>query len=318
MATALLSYELTTNRTLALPAVWRRKDGYLLAATIVLEISLTTALMRLTDYLRGEWVSNVMMGALFGQCFLLGLWGALGGLRAVPRWLLIGATWIAGTLALEIATEAPYRWEAGLDLPQLLWQKLVVDVLGNLFEVLVFGGLIISGFACLLLPLRRLAGWRIDFDPAYYRSATGRTGQAGLMDIAALMCACALPMSLIRLVMNSEEVESGEILMLPVMIAAIAPTAAAAAWAVLARRRVSWWLAAAALWTIAMSWFHSLGAQWTDALDFFNGSQRYWGLCPQVLLLHASIAGVVVVTLGGLRLCGLSLIVVGGQILTSE
>jgi hypothetical protein len=247
-----------------------------------------------------------------GQCFLLGLWGALGGLKTVPRWLLVGLTWIAGTLAFQIANAAPHHWELELGFARLQWEKLAGDILDNLFEALAIGALIISGLNCLLLPLRRLAGWRIDFDPAYYRASEVRRGQVGLMDFAALLCACALPLSLIRLLAGNNDADMGEVLGIPLVMLVFVPTASVAALAVLARRRVLAWLTAAALGMVAMSWCHSWAAKSIDALSMFSTSQTVWGLNPSAILMHGGVFGVVVLTLGSLRLCGLSLITIRG------
>jgi hypothetical protein len=314
MATATLGYELAAGETLAAPAVWRRKDGYLLATAVFLEIVLAVTLIRLTHHFHGQWVEMLFSGALCGQVFLLGLWAALGGLNAAPRMVLVVLAWLAGSLAFQVASELPDTWQPGAFLLPTRLLDLTSKVLDNLFEVLIVGGILVSTFAALLLPLRRLAGWRIDFSPTYYRSIRGRRGQVGLMDFAALTCAVALPLSLVRLMAGTDGTDANEALLAPVLVVTIGLSAAPAAFAVMARRRVAWWLVAAAIWTVGVSWLNSLVAARLDAFDFFGGTESYWGLYAGAVLMHGAIASVIVLTLGGLRLCGLSLIAVGGQI----
>ena len=313
MATATLGYELAARETLAAPAIWQRKDGYVLAAAIFLEIALAVTLIRLTDYIRGDWVGNAVVGVLLGQCFLLALWAALGGLSAATRMVLVVLAWLAGSLAFQFANAAPNAWQLGSHLSQAALLELLNEVLERLFEVLAMGGILVSALAILLLPLRRLAGWRIDFSPTYYRGIRGRPGQVGLMDFAAFTGAAALPLSLVRLLAGTENMGSSDAIIVPVLIATIGLTAAPAAYAVMAKRRVAWWLAAAVIWMVGISWLNSLAAARLDGFDLFADSQSIWGLNSGTVLLHVGIAGVVALTLGGLRLCGLSLIVVGNQ-----
>ena len=311
MATATLDCDLAPAAARELPAVWRRKDSYLLAATVMLEIGLAATLLRLSNYVRPPWINDITSGALLGQCFLLGLWGALGGLKTVPRWLLVGLTWIVGTVAFQIANEAPSGWEQGIGATRFTWQQLVADVLESMFEALAISALIVSGFACLLLPLRRLAGWRLDFDAAYYRAAGGRRGQLGMMDFAGLLCACTFPLSLIRLLAASDQAALAEVLEIPLLLLVFVPTASLAAAAVMSRRRVGWRLAAAVMGVLLLSCLHSRAADAIPALSTFSSSYSVWGVSARAVCMHCGMAAVIVLTLGGLRVGGLSLIAVG-------
>jgi len=60
-----------------------------------------------------------------------------------------------------------------------------------------------------------------------------------------------------------------------------------------------------------MSCLHSWAAESIQILSCFSNSQTVWGIRSGAVCLHAGIAGVVALTLGGLRLCGLSLITIG-------
>ena len=240
--------------------------------------------------------SAVMIAWLFSQCFLLGLWAALGGLSTVPRWLAVGGASAIGALSTASAMTRG-------DWAEYLTVTPAIGVLALLCS---------SAFAVVLLPLRRLAGWRVDFDAAYHPSDGRRRGQLDLMDFAALTCAVALPLTLGRALaelMGGDVVELA--IIVPIVGAIIFTVAAPTAYVVLARQRMWLSLAGIALWVFVLSLGYSKLALYLPDLNFFGGGrQRSWGIDWAILAFHMGIAASVALPLGLLRCCGLKLLVV--------
>jgi hypothetical protein len=117
----------------------------------------------------------VSFGMLPGQLFLLGLWLAYGGLHFAARFLTVAAAMLHGAAAICLA----------------------LDVDRESAQVIIKGAtiLLLVGYA-VLVPLRTLLGWRIDFDPAYYRLSPGRAMQLRLKHILLYTAVCALPCAL--------------------------------------------------------------------------------------------------------------------------
>jgi hypothetical protein len=286
----------------AAPAWWLRANSYSVPVVALGQIAATWLVVRIVE--GPSWLSNyemvmaAMLGFIFAQCFLLGLWAALGGLSTVPRWLAVGVVYVAGAWALIHAAFGP-DWQTMID---------------SAPEMLLMGGMLMAVCAALLLPLRRLAGWRIDFDAAYYPRPARRRGQVGMMDFAAMFCAVALPLSLCRVAMESDAENGAEIPMFMGLFALlVCATAAPVARAVLARRRKLLWLAGVAMWILAMAWGQSLLASLVPDLDLFDTAPNFIGLHWELLAFHAGIAVAVAVPLMALRLCGLKLLVVDGR-----
>jgi hypothetical protein len=188
------------------------------------------------------------------------------------------------------------------------WESFV----NNAPDIIMLGGVLMAEFAALLLPLRRLAGWRLDFDAAYHRPAA-RRGQIGLMDFAAMFCAVALPLTLGRVLMDAKQEEGAGILAFMGLFGLIvAATAAPVAWMALTARRLPW-IAAACAWVLAMSWGQSLLAERVPDLDLFSSQPVLAGLHWEMLALHGGIATAVAMPLLVLRTCGLKLLVVEGR-----
>src|SRR5688572_13580755 len=86
----------TAPATASGTAWWRRGHSYAFVVVIALEIAATWSVVRLAEtiviYFSGfeHVVASATIGFVFAQCFLLGLWAALGGLGTVPRWLIAG------------------------------------------------------------------------------------------------------------------------------------------------------------------------------------------------------------------------------------
>jgi hypothetical protein len=235
-----------------------------------------------------------MFGFLLGQSFLLGMWAALGGLPTVPRWLIVGAVYSAAAI---VVTSGMIGW---------VQMPLAAPV------VLPAGGALFTGIAAVLLPLRRLAGWRIDFDEAYHPRPAKRRGQLVLMDFAAMFCAVALPLTLCRALMEGDQALGLSILLTLIMFGLVVlVTAAPVARAVLAQRRRVLWLGGAALWVLAVVFCQSLLAAQIPDLNLGSTSASFLGVQYELLALHGGIAAAVGLPLLALRLCGLKLLVIG-------
>jgi hypothetical protein len=227
---------------------------------------------------------------------LLGLWAALGSPSTVPRWLIVGGLGLVGGVAVSVQVH-------GTD-----W----VDSLTRMLELVLVGWITIAAFAVSLLPLRRLAGWRIDFDAAYHPSTGQRRGQMSLMDYAGMTCAVALVLSLCRCLMTLDETGDAWENLLPVfMLAAVLTlTTAPAAYATLARRWARWWLLAAGAWLILVCWCQSLLAIYVPDLNIFGSDYTVFGMDLPTLAFHVGGALAAIVPLTLLRPFGLKLLTV--------
>lgn len=301
MASATFAHDLNVaDRAPAISANWwRRGHTYAFIAVAVAEVALTWGVVRLVENVvngpRGfeNVATAAMIGFLLAQCFLLGLWAALGGLPTVPRWLIVGAVSTVGALAVttELLTS---DWE------QFLFQGPVMALMA---------GLMMAGFAVVLLPLRRLAGWRVDFDAAYHPATCHRRGQLALMDFAALFCAVTFPLTLCRSLIELMGNEAADIgVIIPILGALVLVTAAPAAYAILARQGIWLWIASCLVWLVAVCVVQSLlAAQFRD-LDLFDGRSSVWGVNWTVFAFHFGVAATVALPLSVLRLLGLKII----------
>src|SRR5262245_37763828 len=265
MASATIAHEavIGTCPVASIPAWWQRGHSYVFMAVAICEIALTWGVVRLIENsynLAAGWeqiASAAMIGFLFAQCFLLGLWAALGGLGTIPRWLAVGTVAALGGLAITFEFITP-QWQ------EFLYQGP---------EIAALAALTATGFAVLLLPLRRLAGWRVDFDAAYHPSTGRRRGQLELMDFAAMFCAVALPLTLgrvlIELMGESGAADIG--VFIPVFVGIALLSAAPAAFAVLARRRAWFWLGMCLGWLFIVCLAQSILTACFPDLDVFGG-----------------------------------------------
>jgi len=301
MATATLSPALPAVADPATPAAawWRHWHSYSIPVVVAAQISSTWLVVKLVEgpslpppY--GEALIAIMIGFVIAQCFLLGLWAALGGLATVPRWLIVGAVYVTGAGALTIAAFGP------------TWQSF----LANGPEIILLGGVLMATFAAILLPLRRLAGWRIDFDAAYHPQPARRRGQLAMMDFAALFCAVALPLTLCRMLIESgSEDAAGTLIFVGIFALLALVTAAPVAYATMARRRAVVWLFGIAVWIVLAAWGQSQLANFVPDFDPFGTNAGWAGMHWEVLAFHAGIAAAIAVPLFALRLCGLKLLV---------
>jgi len=284
---------------------WRRGHSYAFAVVIALEIAATWAVVRVVELLAG-WAAGwesipiaAMIGFLFAQCFLLGLWAALGGLGTVPRWLIAGLVSTLGGLAIASQIVAG-QWL------EFLYQGPIMALLA---------GLTAAGFAVVLIPLRRLAGWRVNFDASYHPSTGRRRGQLDMMDFAAMFCAVALPLALGRSLVELMGEDAADIgVIVPIFGALVLTTAAPVAYALLTRRH-SWWLVlgGCVAWLAIVCIVQSALTDYFPDLDIFDGRGSAWFIDWTVAAFHVGVAAAVGFPLALLRCWGLRLLVAGEQ-----
>jgi hypothetical protein len=164
------------------PCWWRQSYSYALIAVAGTHLALAPLLAKWADWSRD---GELAVGVMLGQGFILGLWATLGGLRVIARWGIVLSLCVVGTASIVAVIVGD--------------QEDFVEFV--LFAVL-FALLFVTGVAVSLLPLRGLAGWRVDFAPAYYAHLPLRRGQVGLMDYAGYTCAVAGPLVVVRLMLQ--------------------------------------------------------------------------------------------------------------------
>jgi len=274
---------------------WRRRDPYLLTVVCGIHVVIVGHAVR---GIGSQWwpvADNALLGVIFAECFLLAMWGALGGLGTVPRWCAVIAVFACGLGSVAARQQH-------LSLEELWTEALTIGLMG---------ATIVTALAGVMVPLRGLAGWRIDFSAEHYREIRSRRGQLGILDFAALSCAVAAPLAAARLV-NESGAWSAEDWPLFVSIGTLVMvTAAPIAYSVVACRRV-WLIAFTAMaWPLLMGAVHSWLGCWYDELLFSGGAPWFAGLYLEMGAFHAGIGLAVVLTLAPLRLFGLHLLVVG-------
>jgi hypothetical protein len=308
MATAALlpseSAENEVGTPRAAAAWWRRGHTYAFIAMLAVQVSGVWVLTKLTllamHFSFGnsvawlELYTSAMFALLVGQAFLLGLWAALGGLPAIPRWLMVGGVGVAGITSALASLQIVSEEEA--------FMMLAVASL--------IGLAIVYTFAVILLPLRRLAGWRVDFDAAYHPPSGIRRGQLHLMDFVALSCAVGIPLALCRILMEfMPEEAQGVPIFVGVLALAATLVCAPPAYAVLAPRRAWFWRLAALAWMLGIAYTQSLVVYLVPDLNVFSGGAgTALGLNLGFAVFLFGIAGSVAAPLLFLRLFGLRLI----------
>ena len=179
-----------------------------------------------------DW-AELGLGLLLGQGFLLSVWLALGGLPNVVRFVSVFLVTLAGALAVSDQRWTIWNWEEGMERTS---QVFIVCF----FMVLLFHGL--------LLPLRWLLGWRLDFDPRYHsRQNTGRL-QLGVVHFLGWTTFLAIPCGIIRLMPPEDVVDVAGICL--AVSAMTLPVAAAFSLAVVGRKTWRWTFLAAAVFGI--------------------------------------------------------------------
>ena len=304
MASAIPAYAAPADEAISNSprAWWRRGHTYATPVVVAGDLGLAWLAIFLRAQITGPamWqdvASAAVVGFLIAKCFLLGLWAALGSPPAVPRWLLVGGLGLVGATAVAS--------QFFVDNPE------PEERLALLLQFGLMSWIVAAGFAAALLPLRRLAGCRIDFDAAYHPGAGQRRGQMGLMDFAAMSCAVALPLTLGRCLIEVDDRGDGAGRLLSILLlgSLILMSAAPAAYAALVRRRTRLWILAAALWIFIVAAGQSLVATLFPDLHLFSGS-RIWGLDFTPFALHAGAAVAVAFPLALLRGFGLKILTV--------
>jgi hypothetical protein len=281
-------------------AWWRRGHSYAFMALVAGQILFVRAICKVvahgSEYLprnTGEVLAGGICAIVVGQASLLGLWAALGGLATIPRWLIVGF----------IAVGSTFLFVHGMGTGN--WTEFFEDF--PFFTL--FGLTLVYLVAVLLLPLRRLVGWRIDFDAAYHPTGEVRRGQLRLIDFAALSCAVGLPLALSRLITELDP-ESGTKTV--IFLAIIAPLAGLicfpVAYAMLAPRRVWLWRGLAAVWILSLAYGLSLLAAIVPDFDLDRTAGSILGLKLGLAIQLSWMAGAVAGPLWVLRLCGLKLL----------
>jgi hypothetical protein len=255
---------------------------------VCLHLAFDRFIIKELDSLSGAW-GMTAGGVLLGQCFLLGLWAALGGLSALARWSAVGAVLSIGIVALATSFRHSPTTFAEYLLP--------AAIIGTLF---------VTTIAVSLLPLRGLAGCRVDFSLDYYRDTRLRQGQVGLMDYAGYTCAFAGLLAAYRLF---AELSGGEdISIFAALVGILALAAPFLAFLVLVWRRL-WAIGLAAIaWTLLTAQLHSWLELAFPASQFAGGAAISPTRLSSGLIWHYSGVALVVLTLGILRLCGLQLL----------
>jgi hypothetical protein len=295
LATATIDLKQELSDEHALPTFWRQPHVYALAGMTILEIGACRLEIWLLDGGLAQWSQTPLLGVLFAQCFLLGLWGALGGLSTLPRWGLVGLIHFAAVVTMSVRM-----------------QVLHEDFATRALEWGILGALLVLFFAAILLPLRRLLGWRIDFDCRFYRGARGRRGQLSMMDYAGYSVGLAAALAAGRLAIQAEVLQTDVLLTVAGVILAVVIAAAPATLLLVTGRRM--WLAPllALAWALAIAGAHSCLCYLHEDVDFFgpNSGPVFAGVRLQLAGFYAGIAMLLCLTLLPLRFFGLQLIAV--------
>jgi hypothetical protein len=163
---------------------WRRQPHtWFLVGLTAANIAFNGLAARLVPDDAPSEVTSVLVGVLLAQSFLMGLWMALGGLCAAARLAAVAAATVAGAAVFWLGLGRP---------------------IGDLPELAAWGGIIVLATHAVLLPLRALFGYRIDFDPAYHARSPDKSMQLRLMHLIAFTTACALPFALVRVIDNAD------------------------------------------------------------------------------------------------------------------
>jgi hypothetical protein len=296
MASVALGLEqVVGQRPVAFPAWWRQRHTYALGGITVLQIAGGRAAMHWIDAMpTSAWAGEAIIGTLLAQCFLLGLWGALGGLSTLPRWGTVGLIHTLGVMAMSLGLTGP--WDGA-------WpQALVLCILGTM---------LVLAFAASLLPLRGLAGWRVDFDQVYCQGVRGRRGQISFMDYAGYSVGVAATLAAARLAIQADLLSADDMVTVIGLVVAVLLLAAPLTWLLIVSRWLSLAVLCVAVWPLMLAAGHSWLALTADGIDFLGGGSGYaWcGVRPHLTGFYYGAALLLASTLLPLRLFGLKLIV---------
>ena len=197
---------------------WREQPyTWFLAGLVVTNVALDALFFKVIE---GEDSTFAVggYGMLLGQLFLMGLWLAYGGLHFVARLLAVAASTAAGTAVVCLVSGTT-------DTPMLA----------------AMSAMMVAVAFALLLPLRTLLGWRIDFDPAYHARSPNRAMQLRLANIVAYTAVCAVPCALLQAVGGASDAATMLLLYALVLMSSLPVV-----WMMVAVRRT------------ARSWFFSI------------------------------------------------------------
>jgi hypothetical protein len=217
-----------------LPLWTRRIHSWWFVGQVAANLVAAWLIIRLVEEM--DW-AELGLGLLLGQGFLLSVWLALGGLSNVARFVCVLVVTLAGALAVSDQSPVNPSFSSWVEQAS---QVFIV----SFFMVMLFHGL--------LLPLRWLLGWRLDFDPAYHKRQAGGRLQVGVVHFLGWTTFLAIPCGILRL-MPPDDI--GEIVFICLSVSAMTlPVAAMLVLAVVAKRTWRWSLVAAlvfvAVWGI--------------------------------------------------------------------
>ena len=290
MATATVEFAVTNANSIAW---WRRRDPYVLFPLVVVHAVIAGPAVWGSFSVPSVFprLHELFMGILLAQCLLLGTWAALGCLPLVVRWALISGAFLLGLSSFALA------------------MRQVINLWVEVLEIGLIGAMLITIFAALLLPLRGLLSWRLDFDPGRHAPLAGRRGQIGFMSIAAFSLAIAAPLTIVRLIAeSSSEYEAAGLLFAIIAVpASIGASACPVAYSLLRWRRLPLAFVAAPCWSALIGLVHALLSLCIPALSFFNSDHTWSTDCQEIAAFHAGIAACIIPTFTALRLAGLKL-----------
>ncbi len=215
------------------PLWFRRLHSWWFVAQVAANVIAAWFIIRLVGEM--DW-AELGLGLLLGQGFLLSVWLALGGLPNVARFISVLLVTMAGALAVSDQSSLNPNFAS--------W----VEQFSQVFIICLFMVLLLHG---LLLPLRGLLGWRLDFDPAYHApEKTGRL-QVGVLHFLGWTTFLAIPCAVIRLMPREDFVEIATVCLS--VCAMTLPVAAACSLAVVGRKTWRWTFFAAVVFGITLA-----------------------------------------------------------------
>lgn len=271
MTTLSQNQEVRPTAGSSVPKWWTRSSSAALAAIVVANILLDFSAVPVMD---GTAMTGLVIGHLLAQLFLMGLWLALGGLHFIIRFAVVTLVTLAGVLAAfsgELERSSSELW-----------------------EIVVIGGMIVTGTNTIVVPFRWLLGWRIDFDRAYHATPSYGSMQIGLIHVLGMTTAVALPFGLFHFFPEST---NGETKLIPLTFGAtgLLGSFPVAMLVMAARRQWVWGLIAVVVLPSA-SYVESV----TIGETIGDGRALMW-------FANAGIAVTILFNLGVLRLVGLRL-----------
>src|SRR5262249_45904670 len=143
-----------------------------------------------------------------------------------------------------------------LGLCSFAWSmRQVLDLWGEVLEIALIGAMLVTLFAALIVPLRGLLAWRLDFDPSRHPPLTGRRGQLGFMSGAAFGVPTAAPLPIARFITESSpEIDATRLLVGMIAVpASIGASACPIAYSLLVWRKLPLAFVAAPCWSALIS-----------------------------------------------------------------